>query len=475
MQTRAAGLSRGKLIDKCSYLVFGKSAAGEVFAWYLGVTRDYSGAFEKVTTQLRERERYYFANGEAHKFSRTNSYYDGTEKDDWIKRDCVTEPQADGCMYNLRMDYTVHPFAPNFFDGTCLRHAHFYDYLVAATKALPEDQRRDPLRIGWNQHPMAYLREYTRHPAIEHLLSAGLYPIISDYLSYSHFAQGLIDWTKSRPRDMLGLPQPEIEMIVAAQLDACALGYYKRIRPLLGRLPDAEDVKFVCELCAYAMGRLEDMLKDGDAAKTIAYFRRQRRRSPDRDYRELYISFEDYHRECHQLGYDLTRDEIKYPHDLEKAHQKTMELIRQQERIEAAKKNAAERKKFAARLKALEAYTYEDADAGLVIRAARSRQELVEEGADLSHCVGGYATRHLEGNTTLFFIRRLSAPEKSYFTLEFWGGKIQQNRGLKNCAPPKDVTQFAQRWLENIALPIYEKEQRKKNRNRVKVPVAAIA
>jgi len=54
------------------------------------------------------------------------------------------------------------------------------------------------------------------------------------------------------------------------------------------------------------------------------------------------------------------------------------------------------------------------------------------EGKALHHCVGGYAARHMEGVTTILFLRRTNAPATPYITLEMDGNQLRQIHGYDN-------------------------------------------
>ena len=98
---------------------------------------------------------------------------------------------------------------------------------------------------------------------------------------------------------------------------------------------------------------------------------------------------------------------------------------------------------------------------GLLIRQPHSLKEIEDEGRILSHCVGGYAERHAMGKLSIMFLRKVSEPNKPYYTVEVsqYGG-IVQCRGYRNNAvqnggeakPPeiKDFEQKYQRYLDRV-------------------------
>lgn len=135
----------------------------------------------------------------------------------------------------------------------------------------------------------------------------------------------------------------------------------------------------------------------------------------------------DYLGECEKLGYDLGDEAVLFPKNLTEKHAETSGLCRYRttpEIVEESKKRAERLKKSGA----------EYAHGRLMIRVPRDCNEIIAEGAQLGHCVGGYAVDHTNGRTTILFIRRRSDPETPYFTLEIneKTGNMRQCYGFKN-------------------------------------------
>ena len=76
----------------------------------------------------------------------------------------------------------------------------------------------------------------------------------------------------------------------------------------------------------------------------------------------------------------------------------------------------------------------------------------MDEGAALHHCVDGYGPTVAKGESCIFFIRRVAAPDKPWFTLqvELKTLKEIQNHGLRNCGPTMEVQKFVNRWLAHV-------------------------
>lgn len=169
----------------------------------------------------------------------------------------------------------------------------------------------------------------------------------------------------------------------------------------------------------------------------------------------------DYLGECTGLGYDLSDEMVLFPKNLIEKHAETSELCRYratQEVNEKAKKRG-------------ERLTKEGAEyrhGRLMVRVPRDGNEIISEGAKLSHCVGRYVESHASGKTTILFIRKRRDPETPYFTLEIdiKSGGIRQCYGYKNRESYRDnlevgqLLEHYQRHLEYIK----SKKQIKKGR-----------
>ncbi len=151
-------------------------------------------------------------------------------------------------------------------------------------------------------------------------------------------------------------------------------------------------------------------------------------------------------------------NDVIFPKNLRKAHN----------RITATKnliKNREVNSKFK---KVFEKYKgLEWSDGELAVFLPQNQEELIEEGRVLNHCVGRYVEEHSQGQRIIFFVRHKKRPERSYYTLNisFEGKKPRQLQlhgyGNERHGPnkeythsiPKKVTDFVQRWTDEVLLP----------------------
>ena len=154
---------------------------------------------------------------------------------------------------------------------------------------------------------------------------------------------------------------------------------------------------------------------------------------------------------------DLTRDNVVFPRNLYQAHQNTIEQVK-------IKANKALDNIIRNRAKKL-AKEYGFEHNSLLIRPAKSTRELINEGKALNHCVGTYAKGYAEGDNVILVIRKASAPNKPYFTVEIRKNAIVQCRGLRNCSPDEKVQEF---------IEVYKSEKlQKKKSTKTKITVPA--
>lgn len=145
--------------------------------------------------------------------------------------------------------------------------------------------------------------------------------------------------------------------------------------------------------------------------------------------------------------------------DVVRAHDALMELYNAQEEDRRALRSMqeAERRKEEDKRRAKidakrKEYEFEDGD--YIIRLPKDVKEIIEEGSKQRICIGGYTTRHSNGDTNLFFLRKKSNPDTPFYAIEMDTHKtIVQIHGTNN------------RWLGNNpeAIPTVIRWLRKHN------------
>ena len=96
----------------------------------------------------------------------------------------------------------------------------------------------------------------------------------------------------------------------------------------------------------------------------------------------------------------------------------------------------------------------------IICFAAMSQIELVKEGKEMNHCVGGYAEACSQGKTDIIFIRKKSEPDKPYVTMEVKKNEVIQVRAFGNGRPSEEVNEFVEEYKKQVLSKI--KSKRKK-------------
>lgn len=332
--------------------------------------------------------------------------------------------------------------SPELIGQSCLPHCKLDAYMAE--------------RPGAMRYPVAYLRLYQAHPNVESVLLHGLPRVLDDLIHAKAGTeswaktneQGLmelpeIDWTQTRPAQMLHLTKEELRMGRTQDWDKLTWDLFVGAKRI-GELLTAEDIRN-----AFRLGdeHVTELVPRGQVGKSIRYLLRQcevlavEADDAGADPRPDAQLLTDYWTMAETLGRDLSEASVKYPADLIAAHDRAAELMKQKETEGMADL-------FRVRRRLLKKYTY--VAHGLLIRPAASQRELTAEGDALHHCVGTYGKRHAAGKTAIFFIRRTDRPRESYFTLELDEKKLEvrQNRGNHNCSRTQEVEAFEKEWLE---------------------------
>ncbi len=163
-----------------------------------------------------------------------------------------------------------------------------------------------------------------------------------------------------------------------------------------------------------------------------------------RDIEDVFAEYRDYLDAVYLLGWCLEHSQVLFPKDLREAHDQAAAQLLERQSISTAEKatikGAVRMKKYAFELD------------GLRIVFPLTAASIRREGEALHHCVGGYAERHIEGVVTILFLRKTSAPNTPYVTIEMYGNQIRQIHGYDNErsgreSPRKVHKEFWDSWL----------------------------
>ena len=301
---------------------------------------------------------------------------------------------------------------------------------------------------------MRYLAAYCIWPRnIEMLAKSGLSELIDFLIDGRKKNADLIKWGVDNPKDAFGLDGQEFkEFLQHKNLDVLRL--YKKFRKAEMRTSQEDCHKIENWLGRYAQDCTKLWIKYRiKPMHGLHYLKAQEHTACYGAYFDIGQAAQlwiDYIKMCEYLKYDLTNGTVLLPKELELKHNEaTVEQQRLLE-IEEEKKDKEKMKIFKERFNEWsERYNFE-LD-GLRVSVAPDRKSILQEGKALQHCVGGYASRHMDGKLTILFLRKVDEPDTPYITIEMQGNTMIQAHGLKNdCGgiPPRTKHRyFFDTWL----------------------------
>lgn len=283
-----------------------------------------------------------------------------------------------------------------------------------------------------------YLHLYCKHPNVEYLLKSGYKHLIvarctgwwgqNNRIECSRH----INWKSNNLLKMLGLNRDEFKLLAGHEKYYEAYVEWREVFPKI----KPEGLLTIAEQFKHEQGSMQNFCMDtGLKPDRIARYLKAHK-IPNWEY-------SDYLSQCRKLKYDLHDTAISMPRRFKDMHTRLSEIVEynatrkmQQcltERIESRK-------------------PLEFAFGSLFIRQPADVMEIISEGKELHHCVGGYAERHANGKLHIMFIRRADKPDVPYYTVEVdLLGEIVQVRGLRNCKTTPEVDAFIEAYKEHLA------------------------
>lgn len=344
--------------------------------------------------------------------------------------------------------------------GTCVENAKLWEYMEQA-------------EAGETASPVAYLRLYFKHPAVENLITAGLGKLVGTGIRDYHrrmygygYSSGAsmtaapkldwVNWKEKRPAQMIGLDKQQLKTWQQMGFGLDCLKVWKKHKL-------ANDISFAdcCTLMAVVGPTSADeiLMAGVPPIRTANYLKRQN---------QAWNYLEDYWRMARLAGYDPDQDAVRWPKVLQRAHDRAAAAVKYQN-INSQTKEAFT--KMTARCQGL-AWEHD----GICIRPAANPQELIEEGNTLRHCVGGYSESHAKGKIILF-VRHTRRPDRSWYTLninvltkeeiQLHGYRNELVDG-KRMKIPRRVREFVDLWEREVLakwqLPPEKTAPKKKSR-----------
>ncbi len=343
------------------------------------------------------------------------------ERDRLSRRKLVSEPFKDGPIYWYHHEpYSVlnreelegHPFFRycGFFDHWQYRPAGARGYAACFDDFI------------------SYLTAYAIYPRqVEMLVKSGPWEPLSDLIYARKKNAVAMCWEETDPRKAFGLNKQELSWFLGVQPPMEVLAIRNYVMKHWGErwdLPFCIDFRNLWGCQVSAMEVLRFLKKHHlTPGRFLRYLGRISDQTDDH-YATLFEFYRDYLEAAYALGRCMEHSKVLWPEDLHAAHDAATEEL-------AAKQAREEEKRRVASLKERR-LKYEFELDGLKIVFPATSLAIRREGKALNHCVGGYAERHMNGVTTILFLRRTNALATPYITLEMDGNQLRQIHGYDN-------------------------------------------
>lgn len=292
---------------------------------------------------------------------------------------------------------------------------------------------------------LPFLVSYLNHPRLEHLVKTGFYSLVSDIV-YRHTI-GFLDESRNRTHQILGVAAEDVPFLRDIDVNIAALQIFQKYTGLKDR-----QKLLLWQIDNHVEHNVLPILQYMTVHKAIKYldnqysFLRLRKSKYGtqryKDMQTLVTEYRDYLDICKKLGYDIKNSFVKYPADLQKAHDKAAKRLKH-------KADAQAKRQFIAVYKSI-AQKYDFEKDGMKIVYPEVPDDVVKEGHALHHCVGSYTDRIVNHECVILFLRQCSDPEKSFYTIEIRGIQIVQVRGSGNCAATPEVDKFIRAWEQRV-------------------------
>lgn len=306
---------------------------------------------------------------------------------------------------------------------------------------------------------ITWLCRYAEHQQIEYFLHGGLSKIAVNLVHAGLGKAVRLNWRSNDLKKILKLSKAEINYMKESE-GARYCHYIIFRRDIFKGKTDTETIKYFDNF--YNSGGLLTECSELSklSIKQIMDYCLKRKNEQGTYY--FMISYRDYLNECIKLKYNMKSEIVIMPKDLFAAHERTAKILSnlKNEALNNLLREIDEKRKD------LEVV---DMELGLQTMLPTCMHDIAQEGARLNHCVGGYADRHAHGATNIIFLRTLSRPQTSYYTIEVSSElKIMQCHGKDNDRlKPKSeiILEFEKRYAIYLEAVKAERKRQERKRN----------
>lgn len=291
-----------------------------------------------------------------------------------------------------------------------------------------------------------YFYTYLKHPNIEKLVKLGFISLTKELINYEYNCSS-IDFGQKDIYKMLGVSRSDLQELRKLNPNYYELEFWRIMRENREK-PDINRIRKIGGLGWCNKSTFETVLKYTKVNRFIRYAEQQI--LGKRKFFDVLNDWNDYIRNAVLLRYDLRDTMYLFPNDLKKAHDTALEKVKlEKDKLTSEAITRIYQERFPE-------YAFQDKNFFVTMPA--DYEDLAREGKELHHCVATYAARIAEEECIIVFIRKVSEPDKPFYTAEIRGDQVWQLRGLKNCSATPEVEKFFEKYKK---LKLNQKNERK--------------
>lgn len=314
-----------------------------------------------------------------------------------------------------------------------------------------------------------FLTQENENPIIEQLYKAGLYNLAAKFVNDPYIAKDIeIDYTARDLSKKLCIDNARMKRLKEMKGNEITLYWLQREKRENTLYKDS-DIKTLrmLDIDQYKYKRCE-VFKHLSITKVCNYIERQlsiRGGAKGVNINSIWRDWNDYVDMMAKAKMDLTKEILLKPKDLMLAHNELVARLSKENNkaeIKARKKKYSEAEALM-NSGELKKYEYED-DTYMIVSPA-SIDDIYHEGTILKHCIHTceiYFGRINIRETYLMFLRRKSAPDTPWYTLEIEpGGNIRQKKSVLNEAYDDldAAIPFLEKWQKWVKSNLSKKDK----------------
>lgn len=442
-QVKSTGMKRSRLLNEAYFVYYLRSAIDPNTIVAIGseARRDYRGDYRAVKTEYVPKSLYVFQFGKGSIAFHRWAFWMWSWGAQGKELHAGQYEQARTVTTKVRCNGNIN--LPTFYSRQSIEVA------VAGT----------PYRYStWEHYDIDDMVEffalYTRYPlAVEYLTKTGFAQFVTARLE-KETTHNTLSWRAKTIFKVLRLSREELRAIRRDNVTMSPAGLHllQRGKKDGSKLSPAEAER-IARVYDNQLDRFLEVTQHGSMRRVHTYLSKQVGHTSQFHFRThgtALIAWRDYLQDCNKLDLDITKENILFPRDLHQAHQNTITQI-------TAQANKILNRQIMKRLAQLNKRYRFESD-GLLIRPAESSSELIAEGKALNHCVGRYAEQYANGATIILVIRRVEEPDKPFYTVEIYNGRITQCYGNRNSLPDESVSAFKDAFVRTKLNPTQKQE-----------------